>query len=338
MATPRRRPRSTIRLRPMWLLAALVFAIVLGRVAWVKANEKHVEIEVDGATKSLVTLKKTVAEALVEAQVTLGPADEIAPATEDPLEKQQKITITRAVPVQVAADGSKKDLLTTRKTVKAVLEQAGIAVGQMDKVKPAVESEITPGLTIEITRVKEDVTVQRVSIPFTTQKRDDETLELGLSKVLQAGVNGIKELKYRVTYENNKKAKSVLVSTTVIKQPVPKIVAYGTAGTVSRGGQTLRFKRAYEMSATAYYPGPESTGKWANGYTSIGMKATFGIVAVDPKVIPLRSRVYVDGYGYAIAADVGSAIKGLRIDLCYDTLQEALNWGRRKTKVYVLAD
>jgi len=337
MATQRRRQRS-IRLKPVWLLAALVFAIVLGRVAWVKANEKHVEIEVDGSTKSLVTLKKTVAEALVDAQVTLGPADEVAPATGDRLQKQQKITVTRAVPVQVAVDGNTKDLLTTRKTVKAVLEQAGVALGQLDKIKPAIEAEISPGLTIEITRVKEDLTVQRVSIPFTTQKRDDETLELGLTKVLQAGVNGIKELKYRVTYENNKKAKSVLVSTTVIKQPVPKIVAYGTAGTISRGGQTLRFKKAYEMTATAYFPGPESTGKWADGYTSIGMKATFGIVAVDPKVIPLRSRVYVDGYGYAIAGDVGSAIKGLRIDLCYDTREEALNWGRRKTKVYVLAD
>jgi uncharacterized protein YabE (DUF348 family)/3D (Asp-Asp-Asp) domain-containing protein len=327
-----------VKLRPAWLLAALVFAIVLGRVAWVRANEKHVEISVDGATKSLVTMKKTVGEALAEAQVTLGPADEITPAASDRLEKQQKIAIIRAVPVQISVDGGKSDLLTTRKNVKGVLEQAGVALGEMDKIKPALEGEVTSGLVIEITRVKEDLTTQRVSIAFATQRRDDETLELGLTKVVQAGVNGIRELKYRVTYENGKKIKSVLVSSKVIKEPVTKIVAYGTAGAISRGGQTVRFKRAYEMTATAYYPGPESTGKWADGYTSIGMKAAFGVVAVDPKVIPLRSRLYVDGYGFAIAGDVGSAIKGLRIDLCYDTLQEALNWGRRKTKVYVLAD
>jgi len=338
MAVSRPRRRSAIRLKPVWLLAMLVFVVVLGRVAWVKANEKHVEIAVDGATKSLVTLKKTVAEALVESQVTLGPADEIAPAVQDLLQKQQTIVVTRAVAVQVAVDDGKKDLLTTKKTVKAVLEQAGLTLGQLDKIKPAIESEVTAGLVIEITRVKEDLTTQRVSIPFTTLKRDDGTLELGLTKVVQAGENGIKEIKYRVTYENSKKAKTIEVSSKVIKQPVSRIVAYGTAGTISRGGQTVRFKKAYEMSATAYYPGPESTGKWADGYTSIGMKATFGIAAVDPKVIPLRSRLYIDGYGYAIAADVGSAIKGLRIDLCYDTREEALNWGRRKTKVYVLAD
>lgn len=338
MATPRPRRQSRVKLKPVWLLAALVFVVVLGRVAWVKANEKHVEIAVDGSTKSLITLKKTVAEALAEAQVTLGPADEIAPAVVDRLEKQQKIVVTRAIPVQIAVDGGKNDLLTTRKTVKAVLEQAGVTLGHLDKIKPAIEGEITSGLVIEITRVKEDLTTQRVSIPFATLKRDDETLEFGLSKVVQTGVNGIKELKYRVTFENNKKTKSVLVSSKVIKEPVSKIVSYGTAGTISRGGQTLRFKKAYEMTATAYDPGPESTGKWADGYTSIGMKATFGVAAVDPKVIPMRSRLYVDGYGYAIAADVGSAIKGLRIDLCYDTRQEALNWGRKKTKVYVLAD
>jgi 3D (Asp-Asp-Asp) domain-containing protein len=90
------------------------------------------------------------------------------------------------------------------------------------------------------------------------------------------------------------------------------------------------------MEATAYDPGPISCGKYADGYTAIGMKAEKGVVAVDPRVIPMRTRLYVEGYGLAIAADTGGAIKGNRIDLCFPTYQEALRYGRRTVKVYLL--
>lgn len=80
----------------------------------------------------------------------------------------------------------------------------------------------------------------------------------------------------------------------------------------------------------------------ATGYTHTGQKTytgiwpTVGIVAVDPKVIPLRSRLYIDGYGYATAMDIGSSIKGNRIDLFFESRQEAIKWGRRNVKVFVL--
>ena len=92
----------------------------------------------------------------------------------------------------------------------------------------------------------------------------------------------------------------------------------------------------FNMEATAYDPGPESNSlRWA-GITSLGWRTRFGIAAVDPKVIALRSLLYIEGYGFAWAGDVGGAIKGRKIDLCYNTTAEALEWGRRNTKVYVL--
>ena len=66
------------------------------------------------------------------------------------------------------------------------------------------------------------------------------------------------------------------------------------------------------------------------------MKAGRGVVAVDPKVIPLGSRVYVPGYGVAIAADTGGAIKGGRLDVCVNSVSEAYSWGVRNVTVYVL--
>lgn len=328
--------RCLLNPRFVWAVAAVAFAVLVGSAAWVKANEKMVEITVDGQLITLKTLKRTVEQALQEAKVSLGPADEVVPACNAVLNREQKIVVTRAVPVVIVADGKKAEVLTTKKTVGEVLKANGVELGSMDRVKPGPEAGVVPGMTVEVVRVKEDITVSTIKIPYSTQKREDPELEIGITKVVQQGEPGIKELKYRTIYENGKKVKTTLVESKVIKQPVTHIIAYGTAGTIYRGNQTIRFSKAFDVIATAYYPGPESTGKWADGYTSIGMKATFGVVAVDPKVIPLRSRLYIDGYGFAIAADVGSAIKGNRIDLCFDSKAEALAWGRRKTKVYLL--
>ena len=86
------------------------------------------------------------------------------------------------------------------------------------------------------------------------------------------------------------------------------------------------------MEATAYLP---TDGNGA-GITAMGIPATYGVAAVDPNVIPLGSRLYVPGYGEAIAADTGGAIYGYRIDLCMESYEQAMNFGRRTITVYVL--
>lgn len=97
-----------------------------------------------------------------------------------------------------------------------------------------------------------------------------------------------------------------------------------------------KVRKILSLEATAYYPGPEDTWPFASGTTASGLKAGYGVVAVDRRVIPLKTRVYVEGYGYAIAADMGGAIKGKKIDLCYDTYEEAVRFGRKNVKVYLL--
>jgi len=320
----------------VWVLVSLVFLALVGSAAWVKANEKAVEITVDGQRITLRTLKKTVDDSLKEARVSLGPYDEVLPARNALLTREQKIAVIRAVQITLIVEGKKSEIYSTKQTVSDVLQANDVSLEAADKVTPDKSAPVTSGMTIEVIRVKENTTQTTARIPFTIVKREDRQLEIGITKVVQEGQEGVKQLTYRDVIENGKKTKSVLVQTKVIKEPVSRILAYGTSGTINRGNETIRFQKAFEMTATAYYPGPESTGKWADGYTKIGLRATFGVVAVDPNVIPLRSRLYIDGYGFAIAADVGGAIKGNRIDLCYDTKAEALKWGRRKTKVYLL--
>jgi 3D (Asp-Asp-Asp) domain-containing protein len=86
------------------------------------------------------------------------------------------------------------------------------------------------------------------------------------------------------------------------------------------------------MEATAYIP---SDGG-GSGITATGMVAQHGVIAVDPNVIPLGSRVFIPGYGMAVAADTGGAIRGNRIDLCMNTYREAINFGRGVVEVYIL--
>lgn len=100
-----------------------------------------------------------------------------------------------------------------------------------------------------------------------------------------------------------------------------------------------RYKEVLDIVATAYAPGAHDNGKWGD-LTHIGTKVRPGIIAVDPKLIPLGSRVYIefsDGHGaYATAEDTGGAIKGKRIDVAMATVSEAYDFGMQKAKVYIL--
>ena len=92
------------------------------------------------------------------------------------------------------------------------------------------------------------------------------------------------------------------------------------------------------LKVTGYCPCKKCCGEWANGLTYTGDKAGRGCVAIDPNagILKMGQRVYIEGYGYGVCNDIGGAIKGWEADVCFDTHQEALNWGVRLVKVYVI--
>jgi len=100
-------------------------------------------------------------------------------------------------------------------------------------------------------------------------------------------------------------------------------------------GAPENYRKIIDMTATAYGPGVKDNGRW-NDLTYVGTKIRKGVVAVDPRIIPMGTKLWVEGYGQAVAEDQGSAIKGNRIDLAFDTRQEAVNYGIKPVKVYVL--
>lgn len=91
------------------------------------------------------------------------------------------------------------------------------------------------------------------------------------------------------------------------------------------------------MVATAYNGGAADNGRWVGQPTASGRPLEPGVVAVDPDVIPLGTHLYVEGYGYAVAADTGSAIKGNRIDLYMAAPANQVSaFGIKKLSVFVL--
>lgn len=111
-------------------------------------------------------------------------------------------------------------------------------------------------------------------------------------------------------------------------------------------GQIVEYSAVMQVEATAYCACHECCGKWPGnkwyGITATGTEAKIGTIAVDPRVIPLGTKVYVEGlngaknYGYATAEDTGGAIKGDIIDLYFNTHKETVNWGRQQVKVYII--
>ncbi|MCW5943454.1 MAG: G5 domain-containing protein [Fimbriimonadaceae bacterium] len=188
------------------------------------------------------------------------------------------------------------------------------------------------------TKTKTDETAIRVvteSVPFETHYEFSRRVGPGRLLKAQEGQPGRVTRTYQVFFKDGKPYRKELLDEERTDAQ-PEIVLMGPSGYAqSRGGSFARAK-VIEMEATAYDPSPQTIGRGATGRTATGMRADYGVVAVDPRVIPLGTLVFVEGYGFAIASDTGGAIKGRRIDLCYPSRSQSLAYGRKKVQVHVL--
>lgn len=319
-------------------LCLMSAASLVSSFAWLKSNTRTVQVTLPDRTMDITTRKETVGELLAELGITIGTADAVNFAMNEPLKEGMTVSVTRGRPVFIRADGKTRAFLSSALTVKEALAEAGVSLGPDDYTNPRPDEPVPADRYIAVVRVTFREEVVKEDIPFTTEYVKDPDLEAGLSTVRRKGQNGVADVTYMVRYEDDMEVSRKEISRTTSKEPVSQLVARGTSTEVSREGTVIRFVRAMEVVATAYCPCELCCGKNADGYTYTGLPAKRGVIAVDPRAIPLGSRVYVDGYGFAVAADTGSAIKGSRIDVCFDSHQEALRWGIKKVKVYILPD
>jgi 3D (Asp-Asp-Asp) domain-containing protein len=224
---------------------------------------------------------------------------------------------------------------TTAKTVAEFLQDENIALGAMDRCSVKVNTTIASGMQITITRVREETLTERRSLPFTTRKRFTDTLRDGQSKVLTVGKNGEDVVVYHAIYKDGKVTEKQVLSKTSTA-PTQEVVLVGASGrtVASRGSELRGGGRTITLVATAY--SPIGNGPFGMQTATPGVRCRYGVVAVDPSVIPLGTRLYVPGYGNCVAYDKGSAIKGHRIDLFYPTERQASAYGRKRVTVTIL--
>lgn len=309
-------------------------------IQWEQAKE--VTISVDGNQSKVWTTETLVKDILKEANIKVSEHDTLAQGLDTELGAENKIDIQKAFQVALVDGVNKRQVWSTSTTVANFLKQQGIQLNEFDRVENNLEDVITPASKITVVRVEKVIDVVEDSLDFAVEKKQDASLQKGKHKVVATGENGSVSRTYEVVKENGKVVAKNLQSEKVLKEPKKKVVAVGTktvvasAPTVSRGSAEPASGKEFYVTATAYTP--YCDGCSGTSATGINLRSNSGlkVIAVDPSVIKLGSKVWVEGYGTAIAGDTGGAIKGNKIDILVQTDAQARNWGRKKVRIKVL--
>ena len=248
---------------------------------------------------------------------------------------------------EIDNNGTVKTYKTSCKTVKELLSNLKIKVDDDDIVIPDLDTELKSEGKISIIKVDVKVIEKEVEAPFKTIKKKNKELTHKQSKILVQGVNGKNKVKCKEYYAGDKLIKEEVIHVETLVKPIDQVFEEGAKDVFTNDRGDFTARKAIKMVATAYEAGPRSTGKRPGdkgyGITASGARAKRGTVAVDPRVIPLGTKLYIKSltpgvpdYGFAIAQDTGGAIKGNKIDLFMDTVWECLQFGRRPVMVYIL--
>ncbi len=245
-----------------------------------------------------------------------------------------------AVPVTIVTAAKSIRVTSSAPDIGALLEEEGIRLGRYDQVRPSLADPVVANGVVRVIRITKWVAIRRRTIAPPVIRRIDFALPPGKTKILARGVSGERQVKIRYSERDFEKIRARVVMQRVLRRPKARIVDEGVGEYAAleyfatRGMRKMSYVAgsAMRMVATAY----TAHCYGCSGITASGYPAGHGIVAVDPHVIPLGTRLYIPGYGPAIAGDTGGAIRGNRIDLGFNSLHDAVAFGRRVITVYRL--
>lgn len=321
-------------------------------------------------SRTVYTDSTLVSDIIGEQGIEVTNRDLICPAVNSKLDDDNKLIIKRLSLVDVYYMDKHISYWTDAETYGEFLSnKPGLAddddicdVNFQDKLKPS-------GNVINIIKISRKSEQIESEIPYSSRTVYDAKRPKGERKVTTEGKNGKMITNYNIEYHNGVEAVRSADSQTIIEKPVDEVITEGTyvkqahkpaafgssnqsaavsasASSLVVNGQPISFKKVLTCQATAYDLSIESCGKAPGtpgyGITASGTYAKPGTVAVDPRVIPLGTKMYIvstDGsvvYGFCTAEDTGGAIKGNKVDLFYNTKQECMQFGRRNVLVYIL--
>lgn len=265
------------------------------------------------------------------------------------------IHVQRVQEITVVCGEKTYTLTTYGETVEQLLLRDRITWDEDDILSVDPKEETYDGMHIVIQRVEVVEEYFTESIPYETWTYFNEEIPVGQTQVITQGVPGVLTSTTTITYVDGVEVQREVTDRVVTAAPVTEEVAVGTKPAVkpiegelvigdgviyTPDGKTLYYDSTLQVVATAYH----NTDPGCTIYTAIGTLCRVGAIAVDPKVIPYGTKMYIitnDGkyiYGEAVAEDCGSAIKGNRVDLYFDTTDECWTFGIREATVFFITE
>lgn len=311
---------------------------------------------VDKTEKEVSFSETSVAEALFTSGMTMSGDEPASLAAIETSDVETEIKLKR-YNVEINLRGELLSKEVPAGTVKEALEYLDIELDKNDIINVDIKSAVEEDMKIEIKNVAYEMFTSIETIDYDTVYEDTDQLYVGETSVKTAGVEGQRTIVTKKKLVNGEVESEETVSDTVTAKPVDQVIYKGTApkvnnvythaGTVTVNesaktltdthGNTVSYSYALTGSGTAYYAP-------AGSLTATGRLARYGVVAVNPNVIPYGSILYIvsnDGqivYGYAVAGDTGGGLMAnyILVDLFYNTFDECCVFGRRNVTVYVL--
>ncbi len=324
--------------------AAAAFASPQSRASLVMQRQAPVSFTVHegGLVFRQSSSQLTVGQALADQRISLGPNDSVNPPLDSRLTPGLHVYISYAKSVRLIVEGKEQLIHTHAATVADLLAEVGIHVEASDHIYPNVDQPVLRGMSVSVTTVRETTEFTDDPISFQTIYRYDSNVTKGERLLIQPGSAGYVRREDKVKRINGQEVARDLASETTVPS-TEQVVAIGTrnpynppaadgalAAAVS-ASEGLNCVRSLNVYATWY----TAASAGGNGVTATGTGVYKGIVAVDPSVIPLGTRMYVPGYGYAVAADTGGGIQGYTIDLGYGP-DDAKDWRTRWVDICIL--
>ncbi|BEP27700.1 3D domain-containing protein [Helicovermis profundi] len=338
-----------MRKKDIIILCIIILFSSLSVYTYSKFQVKDIVIIDNDKKIVLKTPLKRIDKILDIANIALNEKDKVIPSVDTKIDKNFEITIIRAKKIEIDYDGIEKEVFSTNNLAIDVLKEYSINIGEFDKVLPSKNIVVSDGDIIKIIRVEKKLVTEKKIVKYDTIIKMTTKLKSGQIKKISDGLDGLTNVTYNITTEDGKEVSRKIIKNEIVTESKAEIIEKGIDKLfVTSRGMPFRYKSVIIMRASAYDLSFASCGKYPDnpeyGITFSGTKAHPGVVAVDPKVIPLKSKLYVESldrtkdYGFASAEDTGSAIKGNRIDLFIGDNKAAMRYGRRNVRVYVIDD
>jgi len=328
-----------IKNRLKLLISIAVILTTIAATFVILSRWKTITVLVDGKEITFATNEDTISTALSEKNINISPNDIVEPALDSKLEDKENITIKHTVNVKISIDGKQLSIPSPEENVDSLLRAEGIILNSEDKINIDKGTKLSEGLEIIIIRVETKTITESIPLSFKEVVKEDSSLPNTKREVIQEGKSGEKQVTTEIVYEDGKEVSRKVVNEKVAVSPIDRIIVKGTYPLmpVSSSGDALAYSRVFKAKATAYWA-VRGVGKT---YTASGRKAVwdpngYSTIAVDPSIIPYGTKLFVERYGFAIAADTGTAIIGNTIDVYFNTYNEACKWGVKYVNVYVL--